>query len=197
MITGLRVLCLALGIGIGVSIALAAQAPQQTPAQMVAAQQAAIAKIAYLDGIWRGSGWMIDRPGETPRQMTMTYRVGPFLDGTVRIIEIRGYLADGKLGFHAFNTVSFDSQTGQYVMNARAAGRSGAFSFQAAGERNYAWQIGSLTAGLHYTGKVENGVWTEIGRAISPGAEPVIMSDYTLRRVGDTDWPEAGALGPR
>jgi hypothetical protein len=175
---------------------MAAQGPQQTPAQWVAAQQAAMIPLAYMDGVWRGTGWMIDAPGETPRHMTMTYRIGPFLEGAVKVIEIRGYLADGSYGFHAFNMVSFDAQKGEYVMNARAAGRSGIFAFQLAGARKYTWQIGNPTTGLHYEGALENGEWIQIGRRIAPGAEPIIMSDYRLRRVADTDWPEAGAIGP-
>jgi len=173
------------------------QASAEGPVQWVAAQKAALAKLAYLDGEWRGTGWMIDAPGETPRHMTMTYRVGPFLDGTIRIIDIRGYLADGSYGFHAMNFISFDAQKKQYVMNARAAGRSGLFSFQVTGAQTYAWQIGSPTAGLHYESVIDNGEWIQIGRRIAPDAESLTMSDYRLRRVGPTDWPEAGALGPK
>ncbi|MBB6096498.1 hypothetical protein HNQ60_005420 [Povalibacter uvarum] len=191
----LRMIAVTLVIA-AVPASAAQPAPQMTPAQMIAAQRSAMAKLSSLDGVWRGSGWMIDQPGETPRQMTMTYRVGPALDRTIRIIEIRGYLADGSFGFHAFNTISFDAQKNAYVMNARAAGRSGAFDFELATE-GYVWRIGGADAGLHYAGSIKDQVWKESGRAIAPGRDPVAMSEFTLRRVGDTDWPDAGAIGPK
>jgi hypothetical protein len=117
-----------------------------TPSDMVATQQAAMQKVAALKGAWRGTGWMIDSVGDTMRQMVLTERVGPFQDGAVTVIETRGYMADGKLGFHAFNTISFDAQKAEYAMNARAAGRSGNFSFRPTAE-GYVWQIGARQDG--------------------------------------------------
>lgn len=176
--------------------AMGQSAAPATPAQMVAQQQSAIARLPRMDGVWRGTGWMVDRPEDKPRQMTMTYRVGPFLDRTVKVIEIRGYLADGSLGFHAFNMVSFDSDKRAYVMNARAAGRSGAFDFELSPE-GYVWRIGSGDSGLRYTGTIKDGVWKETGQSLAPGRTPVAMSEFTLRRVADTDWPEAGAVAAK
>lgn len=174
----------------------AESAAPMTPAQMIAAQQRAMGSLPSMDGVWRGSGWMIDRPGETPRQMIVTYRVGPALDRTIKIIEIRGYLADGSLGFHAFNTISFDAQKNAYIMNARAAGRSGAFDFELA-PGGYVWRIGGPDAGLRYTGLISDGTWSESSKAVAPGRDAVAMSEFTLKRVGDTGWPDAGAIGPR
>jgi hypothetical protein len=194
-------LALALMAAAALVTTAAAQAPQaaqapMTPTQMVAAQQAAMARMAALDGVWRGEAWMIDRPGETPRQMTQTMRVGPFLDGAVKVMETRGYLADGSLGFHAFNTLAFDAEKAAYVMNARAAGRSGQFSFRPTAD-GYVWEIGGGGRGLRYTGVVKDGVWTEVGESLDPARAPIRMSEMTLRRVGPTDWPEAGAIPPR
>jgi hypothetical protein len=168
-------------------------APDLTPTQMISAQQAAMAKLSGLDGMWRGTGSMIDRPGETPRHMTQSLRVGPFLDGTVKVIEVRGYLADGSLGFHAFNTISFDAQKGEYVITARAGGRSGNFSFRPTAD-GYVWIIGSTNRGLQYTGTLKDGNWTEVGEGIAPEHVVVHMSDWNVRKIGNTDWPEAGAV---
>jgi hypothetical protein len=168
-------------------------APPQTPAQMIHAQQGAMATLAALDGAWRGSGWIMDSPGTAPRQLTQTIRAGTFLDGTVRLFEIRGYQADGSIGFHAFNTISFDPQKNSYVMTARAGGRSGNFSFVATAD-GYIWNIGDASQGLKYTATIKNGVWTEVGESLAPGRPPVKVSEWTLRRVGGSDWPEGGAL---
>jgi hypothetical protein len=37
----------------------------------------------------------------------------------------------------------------------------------------------------------------EIGERIVPGGEPVRFFEMTLKRIGDTDWPAAGAVGPK
>jgi len=184
---------------LGLSLFLAACAPAvaaQAPAAMVAAQQQAMQRMAALDGVWRGEAWMVDNPGEARRVMTQTLRVGPFLDGAVKLMETRGYLADGTLGFHAFNTLGFDAEKNTYVMDARAAGRAGLFSFRPTPD-GYVWEIGGGGRGLRYTGVVKGGVWTEVGESLSPDRAPITVSSMTLRRVGDTDWPEAGAIPPR
>jgi hypothetical protein len=171
-------------------------AAPQTPAQMIAAQQAAMARLANMDGAWQGTGWMADRPGEPPRRMTMMYRVGLVLDRTTRVIEIRGYLADGSLGFHAFNTLGFDADSARYTMNARAGGRSGAFEFEPT-PNGFVWRIGSKDAGLHYTASFANGEWKEVGQSVTPGRKTETVSEFTVRRLGDTDWPDGGAPSPR
>lgn len=171
-------------------------APPKTPAEMVSAQQQALAKFSKLDGIWRGSGWMIDGPDETARKLTQTLRVGPFLDGAVRLIEIRGYAADGSVGFHAFNTLAFDAQKSEYGMLARAGGRSGNFSFTATDD-GYVWNIGTAERGLRYTGTVKGDTWTEVGESLDPSHAPIKVSEWTVHRVASTMWPEAGAVTAR
>jgi hypothetical protein len=170
--------------------------PGPTPAEAMRTQAEAMAKLAALDGVWRGDAWMINSPGETPIKMVETIRVGPALDGALRVIEIRGYLPDGKVGFHAFNTVSFDVQKGAYVMNARAQGRSGLFFFEPTPD-GYRWRIGGPDAGLHYTATVKDGVWTERGESVAPGKPAVAMSEMKVRRVGTTPWPDGYAPGPK
>jgi len=169
---------------------------QMLPAERVAAQQEAMAKLSWMDGIWRGSGSMIDNPGETPRQMRETLRIGSFLDGTVKIVEIRGYLSDGKLGFHALNMISFNALTKQFEMTARAGGLSGVFPFRLADSgTGYLWSLGSGD-GIHYTGTLKDGVWHELGESGGKSRPTTWMSEMTVRRVSATEWPEAGAILP-
>jgi hypothetical protein len=37
----------------------------------------------------------------------------------------------------------------------------------------------------------------EVGDRIAPGQDPVRFFDMNLKRVGDTDWPAAGAISPK
>ncbi|MBK7702682.1 MAG: hypothetical protein IPI34_07165 [bacterium] len=77
------------------------------PAALATAQKAALAKLSFMDGVWKGSAWTILPSGEK-HTLTQTERVGPFLDGAVKVVEGRGYEADGKLAFNAFGTISYD-----------------------------------------------------------------------------------------
>lgn len=179
------------------SLALAVPALAQdgpSPAEMIAAQQSAIAQLARFNGEWRGEGWKLADGGKTTE--TVTQRVGGFLDGTTQVIETRSYAADGSSTFHAFNNVAFDAGKAEYVMQARAGGRFGNFPFRATAD-GYVWELGFGGRGLRYTGTLAGGVWTEKTEQISPDAPPQVIAEFSLRRVGDTDWPEHGAMQPR
>ena len=75
-------------------------------AALIAAQRDAMARFSYMDGVWRGPAWTILPSGEK-HNVTQTERIGPFLDGSVKVIEGRGYGADGKVSFNAFGIISF------------------------------------------------------------------------------------------
>jgi hypothetical protein len=64
------------------------------PATAMAAQREAMAAIAFMDGTWRGTAWTL-LPTGGKHEITQTERVGSFLDGKVKVIEGRGYEADG------------------------------------------------------------------------------------------------------
>jgi hypothetical protein len=50
---------------------------------------------------------------------------------------------------------------------------------------------------IRYSAVVKEGVLHEVGNRILPGKEPVQFFQMDVRRVGDTDWPNAGAVGPQ
>jgi hypothetical protein len=52
-------------------------------------------------------------------------------------------------------------------------------------------------ATIRYTATIRDGTLREIGERIAPGAEPQRIFEMTLKRVGETDWPAAGAITPR
>lgn len=43
-----------------------------------------------MDGVWRGDGWTVLGNGQK-HSVTQTERIGPFLGGSVKVIEGRGY----------------------------------------------------------------------------------------------------------
>ena len=91
-----------------------AQAPD--PSALIAAQREAMAPLARMDGVWRGPAWTLQPNGEK-RHITQTERVGPFLDGSVKVIEGRGYREDGAVGFNAFGIISYDPAKRVYTMH--------------------------------------------------------------------------------
>ena len=50
---------------------------------------------------------------------------------------------------------------------------------------------------IRYTAVIGNGKYHEVGDRIVPGRSPMRIFEMNLERVGDTDWPAAGAVGPK
>ncbi|NNE09657.1 MAG: DUF1579 domain-containing protein [Gemmatimonadetes bacterium] len=164
------------------------------PAASIAAQQEAMAALSFMDGIWRGEAWTVLPTGEK-HFLTQTERVGPFLDGAVKVIEGRGYDADGSLSFNAFATISYSPATKSYTMHSYAMGNVGDFVL-APTANGFTWEIPAGPMTIRYTAVVEDGVWHEVGDRIMPDQEPIRFFEMNLKRVGDTEWPAAGAIGP-
>ncbi|MBI1851266.1 MAG: DUF1579 domain-containing protein [Planctomycetes bacterium] len=165
------------------------------PAKLIAAQKAAMAPLAFMDGVWRGTAWTILPSGEK-HTVTQTERVGPFLDGAVKVIEGRGYDANGEVTFNAFGTISFDANTHAYTLHAHAQGNVGDFVLKPTAD-GFTWEIPAGPMTIRYTATVKNGEWKEVGDRIMADNKPVRFFEMTLTRVGDTNWPAAGAIGPK
>lgn len=164
------------------------------PVALVTAQKAALAKLAFMDGVWKGSAWTILPSGEK-HVLTQTERVGPFLDGAVKVVEGRGYEADGKLAFNAFGTISFDPAKGAYTMRSYAMGNAGDFPLTPTAD-GFVWEIPAGPMTIRYTATVGGGKWVEVGDRVMAGQEPVRFFEMSLERAGDTGWPAEGAIEP-
>ena len=190
-----KLACLALVVlGVGV-FATARSQVREDPARLIAAQRRAILKLAYMDGVWRGPAWTILPSGEK-HNITQTERIGPFLDGSIKVIEGRGYDPDGTVSFNAFGTISFDESTGAYMLHSYAQGRVGDFELKLKND-GYEWEIPAGPMKIRYVAVIKDGAWRELGDQIAPGKEPVRFFEMNLKRVGDTDWPAAGAISPK
>lgn len=165
------------------------------PAALVAAQQKAMSRFAVMDGVWRGAAWIITPSGEK-HQLAQTERVGPFLDGSVKVIEGRGYEEDGSVGFNALGIISYDPATQTYTMRSYARGQSGDFTITPTTD-GFQWEIPAGPATIRYTAVFADGTWKESGERVSQGGDPVRFYEMTLSRVEDTSWPAAGAVAPK
>ena len=171
------------------------QPSRPSPAALIAAQREAMAPLAFMDGVWRGPAWTLLPSGEK-HAVTQTERIGPFLDGSVKVIEGRGYDAEGKVTFNAFGTVSFDPATKTYTIHSHAMGHVGDFVLTPTPD-GFTWEIPAGPVTIHYTAVVKDGTWHEVGDRVAPGQDSVRFFEMTLQRIGDTDWPAAGAISPK
>ena len=165
------------------------------PAALAAAQSQAMIKLSFMDGVWRGPAWTILPSGEK-RTVTQTERIGPFLGGAVKVIEGRGYQADGSVGFNALGIISFDVAKGAYSLRSYAQGLSGDFVLTPSAD-GYVWEIPAGPMTMRYTALIKDGTWKEVGDRIQAGTAPVRFFEMDLTRVGDTDWPGGGAISPQ
>jgi hypothetical protein len=179
----------------GVSSTATAQG-RPDPAALIAAEREGMAPLAYMDGIWRGPAWVILPTGER-HTSTQTERIGPMLDGSIKVFEGRSYEEDGRVGFNAFAIISYNPGTHAYTLHSHAQGLVGDFEVRPTAD-GYVWEIpAGPNMTIRYTAVVRNGTWREVGDRIVPGQEPVRFFEMNLVRVGDTSWPAAGPIPPR
>lgn len=171
-----------------------AQGPPD-PKVLVAAQREKMAPLAYMDGVWRGPA-TTTLPSGAIHNITQTERIGSFLDGSVKVIEGRGYEMDGRVAFNALGVISYDPAKQGYTMRSYAQGRVGDFVITPTSD-GFVWEIPAGPMTIRYTAVVKDGKWREVGDRIMPGQPPVRFFEMNLVRIGDTDWPGAGAISPK
>lgn len=163
------------------------------PPTRIAAQREAMKALAFLDGEWRGTA----RADEAPGEMRHTERVGTILDGTIRLVEGRAYDASGKTRFNAFVIISYDPVKRTYSMRTHAMGYAGDYPLTVRPD-GFSWshpaEPGTI---VRYNATVRDGEWHEVGERVAGKAPPVKTVELRVRRIGASDWPQAGAVAPR
>jgi len=195
MVTKSRFAIVVLGVAVVANASFATAQERPDPAALLAAQREAMAAFAFMDGVWRGPATTV-RPSGERHAITQTERIGSLLGGTVKVIEGRGYEPDGKTTFNALGIISYSVATKTYSMRSYAMGYSGDFVVQRTSD-GFTWDIPAGPVTIRYNAIVKDGTWTEVGDRIVPGEDPVRFFEMQLRRVGDSDWPGAGAIAPQ
>jgi len=180
---------------LGLVLGGAAAAQQPDTAALLARQREAMQPLAAMDGTWRGS-LKLFQPGGAVRELVQTERVGPMLDGSIKVIEGRSYGADGRTEFNAFAIVSFDVASARYQFHSHALGHAGDFDFEARPD-GFVWRVVMGPVTIRHAAVVKDGRWDEVTERLAEGQPPVKLVELSLRRIGDTDWPAAGAVAPR
>lgn len=162
----------------------------------MSAQREAMKALAMLDGEWRGPAQSLRNDGGW-HPMVQTERVGTTLDGTVRVLEGRGFEASGELSFTAFAVISYDPTAKDYTMRSYSGGRVGDFPIVPTAT-GFTWEIqAGPEMKIAYEAIIKDGVWTETGTRIPKTGKPVKFIEFSVTRTGDSAWPAAGALSPK
>lgn len=173
-----------------------AQAQGFDPAALQQAEREALAPLAAFDGEWRGTARTLLPNGQW-RELTQTERVGPMLDGTLRVVEGRGYDAQGALRFNALGIISYRPMEKRHAFHSYAMGFEGDHEMQLIPD-GFIWSVqAGPQARLRYTLRIVDGRWQEVGERLVEGQPPQRTFEMTLDRIGPTTWPAAGFVPPR
>lgn len=172
-------------LGLG---AAAANAQAPDAAALIAAEKEAMKPLSFMYGIWRGPA-ASTMPDGTKHEVIQTERIGPFLDGSVIVLEGRGYdVKTNAVAFNAFGTISYSPRTKNYTLHSYAQGQAGDFPITPTTD-GYIWEIAAGPMTIRYTVTLKDGIWHEVGDRVAAGKEPVRFFEMNLKRVGNTDWP--------
>jgi len=165
------------------------------PSAQIATQRTAMRSLARMDGTWRGKARIQGMDGKW-KEITQTERVGNTLDSTLKLVEGRGYDETGKLAFHAVATLAYDTRKKAFAFRSHSRGEVGDFAFTPT-DSGFVWEIPTPAFTIRYTATIRDGQWREVGDRIVSGGQPVRFFEMEVTRLGDTDWPAAGAVQPR
>jgi hypothetical protein len=167
-----------------------AQVRPADPAALVAAEAEAMKPLAWMQGRWQGTAWAMTPSGR--HEEIQTERIGPFLDGSLMVMEGKAFEKDGKpAAFNAFGVMSYDAARKAYALHSYAQGRAGDFPLEVRPD-GYTWKIAAGPATIRYTGTFKDGVLREVGELVQADGTTTQIFEMNLRRVGDSDWPKAG-----
>lgn len=115
----------------------------------VTAKKEAIQKLSFLEGKWKGKGWIILQGGQK-NEFDQTENVQRKLDGTVLLIE--GLGKNGEKTIHnAMAVVSYNPQDSSYQFRSYLAnGREGDYKAKVLGEGHFQWFLETPRGMIRY-----------------------------------------------
>jgi hypothetical protein len=147
--------------------ALEAQPNVQPPAELAAAMK----KLQFLEGQWKGTAWM--QMGPQKKEALQTETVQWHANGTVLTIDGLGVdAADPKVKVHqAYATISYDLAGQRYRMQAfKGDGQLVEADFKVLDDGSIQWGFQHPKAGhIRYHIRLEDGKWVETGESSRDG----------------------------
>ena len=154
---------------------------QQADQARVAAQKAAMQKLAFLVGTWSGPATVL-RGAMEPLKLTQTEKVEWKLDGLVLEIEGAGANADGRKLFTALATVAYDDAAKAYHIRAYHDGQYLDTELTVK-DGGFAW--GFAAGPVHVDNTMHltpTGEWYETTEFVMGNASPRRSMEMTLTR---------------
>lgn len=158
---------------------LPAQAPDPAPSR------AAIERLKFMEGTWRGTAWMMRGNERTRTDMVET--VERKLGGTVLLVQGLGTVADSGAGIRrtvhdALAIISFDPRTGAYSMRSYiGSGQSGDFTVTLV-DGGVSWTREVPGGRIRNTARYTADEWHEIGEFSRDGTTWTQVMEIRLRR---------------
>lgn len=154
--------------------------PARTPD--VKAQVAALDKVAYLVGKWKGSGWMDSEQGRVWYEQNET--IQRKLSGQLILVEGLGTTTDKSKTpvFRAFATLRYDTAKKQYLWTAQSEADPITVPFEVT-PTGWAWEIpvgGPVKVRYETTHSHNNTKWHETGRITQDGKNWTTFQEMTL-----------------
>ena len=165
---------------IGLPVAeLSAQAPDPGPSR------AAIERLRFMEGTWRGTAWMMRGNQRTQTEMVET--VEPKLGGTVLLVQGLGTVADSGAGTRrtvhdALAVISFDPRSGAYAMRSYiGSGQFGEFALTLV-DGGVSWTREVPGGRIRNTARYTADEWHEVGEFSRDGTTWTQVMEIKLRR---------------
>jgi hypothetical protein len=158
---------------------LAAQAPDPAVAR------AAITRLEFMVGEWKGEAWQLRGADRVQTQMVET--VQRRLGGAVLLVEGRGTIAvpgsEDRVVHHALGVISFDPTSGAYTLRSYlATGQSGDFLLTLM-DGGVSWSRDVPGGKVRNTARFTPGEWHEVGEFSRDGTTWTQIMELRLRRV--------------
>lgn len=149
-----------------------------------AAAQAAISRLDFMVGRWRGPAWQLR--GNDRVQTQMLEVVERKLGGAVLLVEGRGTVpvsgAEDRVVHHALGVISFDAASGQYTLRSYiATGQSGDFVLTPI-EGGVLWTREVPGGRIRNTARYTKDEWHEVGEFSRDGIIWTQVMELRLRR---------------
>jgi hypothetical protein len=139
----------------------------------LAAQRAAMKEVGFLAGKWAGEARLLRGPGESV-ELLQTEEAQYKLDGLILVIEGVGRTkSDGQPLLQAFGIISYDDESGAYLMRAFNDGRFLETQVKLLEDgKGMTWGFVLGKIRTHSVLRINgNGEWTELGE-IEIGTQP-------------------------
>lgn len=164
--------------------ALALAGPAEAQMGDGSAQRAAMDRVGFMVGRWRGDAWMQQPGGRV--STTMTETIERRLGGAVLLIEGRGVIpaAGGvpeRVAHHALGILSFDPASGYSLRSCIAQGYCGDFAVSVT-DSSLVWSREVPGGRIRNTARYTATTWTEIGEFSRDGTTWMQTMEIRLRR---------------